>query len=142
MYFLACPGLTLNGRKYKQGDHCEYLPYVRPRRGEQGAEGSSLSHKVGTVRMVYRIKMEGPGPEWALFVSLLDRPELGYVHNMYEVATVREDTRLVGFNHNYSLHNHTLVHVDSITSKIKLVPHFNQTKRATHMCGIRIWLAR
>ena len=92
--------------------------------------------------MIYKLKMEGPGPESAVFVSLCDRPVEDKIYTMYVVRTVREDTRTLSFDHIHSNEQHTLIHVDSITSKIKLVPHYDVTKRTTHMCGIRMWYAR
>ena len=40
------------------------------------------------------------------------------------------------------LSSHTLIYIDSITTKVKLVPHSDDSKKNELMCGIAMWEAR
>lgn len=58
---------------------------------------------------------------------------------MFIVDTIREETERLGFKYEYLDDVHMMLHVDSITSKVMLVPHHESEKSATHMCGINMW---
>ena len=136
-------GVRINGRLFRQGDHCEYLPKV-PRRPNQpgvgGSLGSSVSHLIGTIGMFYRFKMIG-GDTPATFVSIKPRTLVERDRSMYIVSTVSDDTSVSGFKYVH-LEAHTLVHIDSITAKVKLVPHYDEAKCTDFMCAIRMWCVR
>ena len=139
-------GVWLNGRQYKQGDHCAYLPYVRPRyqrRGVGGHLGSSTSHRIGTIQMFYSLVMTGAPsrPRECQCVVVVDRPVKSLDHGMYITDSVRQDTEQVKFNYEPT-HTSTFIHVDSITHKVKLVPHYDKALKDTLMCGISMWSAR
>ena len=136
-------GVRINGRLFKQGDHCEFLPKVAQRRnvpGVGGLDGSSLSHCVATIGMFYRFNMVG-GESPALFVSVIRREQVCRENNMIVLNTVSNDTGLLGFSHVHSP-KHVLIHVDAITSKVKLVPHYDIAKRDNFMCAINMWSVR
>lgn len=136
----------MNGRQFKQGSHCSYLPRVRCRGnvpGVGGRLGASTSYMVGTVNMFYVFNMDGASPperpRTCTFASVTDRPVLGHVRSMFIVDTVSAETEKVGFKYEHLDGVHTMLHVDSITFKIMLVPHYDSDKSTTHMCGIPIW---
>ena len=136
-------GVTINGRKFRQGAHCEYLPKVVPRGnlpGPGGQEGSSQSHRVGTICLFYLFEMKG-GPSPEVFVSIKPRPILSRQRSMYIVANIKDDTSQPQFAHSHT-NDHTLIHIDSITGKIMLVPHYNVDESNTLMCAIKMWGVR
>ena len=143
---LLVAGVWLNGHQFKQGNHCVYLPRVSRRYNQQGAgglDGSSTSHRVATIGMFYTFIMHGGGDrsKRATFVSITDRPVKHKVRSMYIIDSVRCDTSLQRFGYVHSDAN-TLIFIDSITSKLKLVPHYLQSKQDELMCGIPMWDAR
>ena len=111
-------GVRINGRLFRQGDHCEYLPKVPRRHNQQGpggALGSSESHLIGTAGLFYKFDMVG-GDTPATFVSIKPRPLVGRDKSMYLVNTVCDDTSVSGFSYIH-MEEHTLLHLDSITAK-------------------------
>ena len=136
-------GVRINGRLFRQGDHCEYLVKVARRpnlAGVGGSLGSSTSHLIGTVGMFYRFNMVG-GDTPATFVSIKPRTVVGKDRSMYIVDTVSDDTAVSGFKYAH-MAGHMFIHIDSITAKVKLVPHYDEVKRAQFMCAIRMWCVR
>ena len=75
------------------------------------------------------------------FVAIKDRPVKRKIRSMYIVDSVREDTTMRGFKYEH-LSTHTLIYIDSITAKVKLVPHYDDSKKNELMCGIPMWEAR
>jgi hypothetical protein len=140
---LLIGGVRINGRLFRQGDHCEYLQKVQARGnlpGIGGLAGSSLSYELGTIELFYTVNMVG-GPSPATFVSVKPRPILSKERSMYIIATICQDTSLSKFAHVHTLAHH-LIHLDSITAKVKLVPHYDIAKQASLMCGINMWCVR
>jgi hypothetical protein len=141
---LLISGIRINGRLFKQGDHCEYLPRVVPRGNVPGVVGgllgSSTSHLIGTVGLFYRFEMDG-GPSPAVFVSVTPRLIKEKERSMYIIEGVIDDTRIRGFEHVHTKLLH-FMHIDSITAKVKLVPHYDLAKRTAFMCAIPMWYVR
>ena len=136
-------GVRINGRLFRQGDHCEYLLHVLPRGnlpGIGGLLGSSTSYSLGTIALFYRVPMVG-GPSPATFVSVKPRLIKEKERSMYIIDSICEDTSLSAFKHVHTLAHH-LIHVDSITAKVKLVPHYAVDKHDSLMCGIKMWCVR
>ena len=145
-------GVILNGRRYAQGSHCEYLPWVpvsyrnRARGiladGPGGWEGSSTSRKICTVHMFYTFNMQGPGPKRATFVAITDRPVLSRARSLSVISWAGERDLKPGFDFEMT-DGHELIHIDSITWKVKLAPHFNSDlATAGQACAIPIWESR
>ena len=136
-------GVWINGRHIRQGSHVEYVPVVARRfnaDGPGGLSGSSESHCVGTVRQFHVIAPLSPEVS-GVFVELTDRPVLEVYHSLRVISSLREDQRVHGFAHAYSEAN-TLLHVDAIVYKVKLVPHFDEHRRMSRMCCVRMWDVR
>ena len=149
-------GVILNGRQYKQGSHAEYLPVVRRRfnrPGPGGEEGSSESHRVATVHMFYHFTMQGSRPETvrggvtlkelpdeATFAIISDRAVRDKIRSMHIVDAVRDNATKPGFKFKTAA-EHTIIHIDSITAKVMIVPHFDTTQNHL-MCAIPMWIAR
>lgn len=134
-------GVMLNGHVYKQGDRCAYLARVAPRgnaEGVGGRLGSSESYKVGTIKMFYHF----PRTPSITFVDILDLPVRRKLRSLYIVAAQPAFPR--GFACNPVTATSTLYHIDSITSKVLLAPHYteDETEATTEMCGIPMWDAR
>ena len=133
------------------GDHIEYLPKVQ-RRGNRdgpgGREGSSTSHKLATLGMFYLVRMvgasgtTGPRPSTLILASVLCLPQVGQASGCRVVGTVRQDVHLEGWDHVHNTNKHTLIHVDSITGRVMLVPHYEERLRGTQMCVVPMWKAR
>ena len=77
----------------------------------------------------------------ATFVSIKPRTLVERDRSMYIVSTVSDDTSVSGFKYVH-MEGHTLVHIDSITAKVKLVPHYDEAKCTDFMCAIRMWCVR
>jgi hypothetical protein len=77
----------------------------------------------------------------ATFVSIKPRAVVGKDRSMYIVDTVSDDTTVTGFKYVH-MAGHMFIHIDSITAKVKLVPHYDEVKRIRLMCGIRMWCVR
>ena len=149
-------GVILNGRQYKQGSHAEYLPVVKRRgnlAGPGGEGGSSTSHRVATVHMFYHFTMQGSRPETyrggvtlkalpdeATFAIISDRVVHDKIRSMHIVDAVRDSATKPGFKFKTAA-EHTIIHIDSITAKVMLVPHFDATQNHL-MCAIPMWIAR
>ena len=139
-------GVWLNGRQYKQGDHCAYLPYIPPRyrrRGVGGHLGSSTSHRIGTILMFYTLSMTGAPsrPDQCHVLAIVDRRVKSLDHGMFIVDSVRQETEKLGFKFEPTPTT-TFIHIDSITHKVKLVPHYDEDHMEDLMCGISMWTAR
>jgi hypothetical protein len=135
MHCLAMTGgVKLNGRLYAQGAVVEYL--------ETAVEYQEhcVVRRLGTIGMFYHVRMEGPGQREALFVAVKDRPVTGKVRSMHITPTFVEDGSKPKFKFVLT-ESHLLLHVDSISAKVMLVPHFDHTLAATHMCGLKMWEA-
>lgn len=145
---IVLAGVRLNGRPYKQGNHCAYLPYVRRRGnlpGPGGREGSSQSHTLATIHLFYTFTLtdaRGSNATRATFASVEQRPVTGRIRSLYIIDSIKEETRLSSFTHVHDPSIHILVHVDSITHKVMFVPHFDSDQAETKMCGICMWSAR
>jgi hypothetical protein len=162
--FLMISGVWINGHRYQQGDSVAFMPVVSRR---FNLSDSLLSRNlVGTINMFYIVKNSGALDE--VYVSLSKRPILDMEGDLYIVDSVRPETWLPGFKFVHQRGQHVIVHVDAITAKILLVPHFDQqadeAKRqlkikelgknapvSEHpppcpsmelMCGIKMWDAR
>ena len=138
-------GLSLNGHTYQRGTHVEFLPYVRPRGnlgGVGGLLGSSESHRIGTILMLYTFTVHRHGKlyDTATFVEVADRPVLEKIRSLYNINSVAAE-HLPAAGGAYSGDNY-LIHVDAITAKVRLVPHFLPRLAATHMLAITMWEAR
>ena len=140
-------GVYLNGRRYSQGSVVEYLPRVRE---SNVRVGSSRSFRIGIINMFYVFYR---GDEQITFFSLSDLQIIEPYHSLYIIEKSRyEECRAYienrdnSVNRNFSfVHNssqHRVFHIDSITSKVHVVPHFNSEKRNDLMCAIRMWYAR
>lgn len=132
-------GVWMNGKHYKQGSHVLYLPLV-PTTQRNQAVGSSASYKIGTIRMIYSF---GIGQSQMSFVDIEPRPVLNRVRSLYVVKTLREETQ-TGFQviRNEGRVHKTLIHLDQVTNRIMLCPHFDEELRTTQQCGITMWEAR
>ena len=119
---------------------CEYLPRVSRRptlAGVGGMLGGSTSFKIGTIKMFYHFKI---GAVETTFVDILDHPVLEKVRGLYIIQKVPALQR--GSTKHPVTATSTIYHIDSITSKILLAPHFTPELMPTRMCGIRMWSAR
>lgn len=133
-------GVRLNGRPYKQGDHCEYIPLVRPRHnlaGPGGLEGSDSSRRIATINMFYAFEIENQAT--LHLVDLTDIPVEAHYRKMSIVSSVRAQRRLPGFD--FAHGSGTLIHIDAMSAKIMLVPHFEESQKDTMMIAIPIWEA-
>jgi hypothetical protein len=95
--------------------------------------------------MFYKVPMQGTSadyPKHFVVASVLVHPQLPRTHNLRIVASVRQDVQLQGWRHEHDPNVHTLIHVDSITSKVMFVPHFDKDKKTEQMCAIPMWRAR
>jgi hypothetical protein len=119
------------------------MPVVKRRHNAEGVgglDGSSLSHLVGTIMMFYTFCVTGLGaPVTATFVEIKRRPIEYKVRSLYIIQTIGvDDSLLKGLEHQFS-DDHVLVHVDSITHKLKVVPHFDAQYEDALMCAIPMW---
>lgn len=139
-------GVKLNGRGYEQGCYCKYAPRVRQRynlEGPGGLAGVVDSFKIGKVDMFYVVPMVGGQgrvrrPE--VFVAVADLPVTGRVRSLYEVNVPGVNVGDPGFEFELG-EDKSLMHIDSIVAKVKLVPHFDPGRTDT-MCAITMWEAR
>lgn len=138
-------GVRLNGRPYKQGDHCEYIPIVHRRGnnpGPGGLEGSDTSRRIATINMFYAVRVQDNGEQRDVhLVDLTDIPVGGFYRKLSIVSsdTVRAQRRLPGLNFQHG--SGTLFHIDAISAKVMLVPHFDDSKKDSLMIAIPIWEA-
>ena len=127
-------GLTLNGRKLSQGDTCEYLPIV--------SDSQPAEYRLGVINMFYKFATSSNTDGYQILVDITQKPVLSKVRSLYVVAREARDTQLKRFTHTYTRSTHALIHIDWITHKIFLAPHFDEALRATQMCGIPMWEMR
>jgi hypothetical protein len=133
-------GVLLNGRKYKQGDRCEYLPRVVRHHGSHGIGGDlggSMSHLIGTIKMFYHFDING---QRTTFVDILDHPILRKDRSMYIIAYTPQ--LLMGRSAHPVTAASTIYHIDAITSKVLLAPHYTPELKHREMCAITMWEAR
>jgi hypothetical protein len=137
-------GVRLNGRPFKQGDCCVYLPTVRARGnlpGVGGRDGVATSHRIGLINMFYTFTV----PQGDVtFVSIYTLPT---IHKLRDLYVTNKFVRLVqpglAFDYDEVDHvNNVLIHIDSISSKLFITPHFDPAQRRHFMCGIPMWDAR
>jgi hypothetical protein len=116
------------------------LPKVARRgnaEGIGGRLGASESHKIGTIKMFYHFDVAGVR---TTFVDIDDHPILHKVRSLFIIDTVEALQRGRDL---YPAHRHsTIFHIDAITSKVLLAPHFDPALSATKMCAISMWEAR
>lgn len=130
-------GVVLNGREYQQGDACAFFPYVRPRGnrdGVGGRRGNVDSAKVGIINMFYIF-------ESTILVDLTVLPLVEKCRSLFIVQNRYVQPR-VQFKQVYkfmSAVDRLVMHVDSISCKVHLAPHFSDTAL---LCGIPMWDAR
>ena len=146
---LMVAGVNINGRPYEEGCVCEYLPYV-PRRGNAagigGRDGASKSFALGMVHAFYVFAFSAADVETSPEnqVILVDMSNLPIIDTARSLYVLRQPENFV----HHGLQNMTkrasavdqaLMHIDCITNKVHLVPHFSL---ADHVCGVRMWEAR
>ena len=88
---------------------------------------------------------EFPEPDVAgryLLVQITPIPLLGKVRGVYELQKTAPPIKHGFAPLSYEDDRIEFIHVDSITHKIKIVPHFDDSKQADLMCGLRIWETR
>lgn len=131
-------GIYLNGRHFKQGDYCEYLPTV-PRRGNV-AEGSSSFYRLARIECFYVVRFGGVEVP---LVQITDLPILGSVRSLRVISKPEPMPRPGWDTYKHILQaavaDVELIHIDSITHKVFLAPHFDSEDE---MCAIRMWEAR
>jgi hypothetical protein len=98
---------------------------------------------------IYLDYFDGEDPQRALFVEIIDRPIIGKSEDttfcegsLKIIDSIREDTRNLGFKTLGLSPGSTVLHVDSVAYKIKVVPHYLPELAATQMCCLRMWAAR
>ena len=135
-------GVFLNGREYKQGDVCEYLPWVARRGNADGAggrAGSSEAHQLCKVNYFIVCQIERRS---IVLVHVTPVPILAKERSVYIVpkqipTPPRKFKDLVSaFGCTTTTH---FLHIDSITSKIHVTPHFNNPE---WMCALCMFEAR
>lgn len=145
-YLKLTAGVVLNGRDYEQGCYCKYAPHVRPRynhEGPGGLAGVVESFRIGRVDMFYVVFMpggRGPVRRREVFVAITDVPVTGRVRSLYEVNVTGVGVGTRGFEFELGA-DQSLMHIDSIVAKVKLVPHFDPGRIDT-MCAVTMWEAR
>ncbi len=141
-------GVSLNGRAYSQGSVCEYLPRVS-RSLQNRVVGSSTSHRLGYINMFYRVYLKRRGDTGVnrrvrseVFVDITDIPIIRKERGICIVSSIQRRVCQAGLRRKYDPTKGTVMHVDSVTSKVMLAPHYNPSLRNEYMCGIKMWLAR
>jgi hypothetical protein len=129
-YTLLSSGLLVNGRKLKSQDHIEYLPFVNRRTLHCRQVGSTEAYCVGTIERFHVFHL-GTDQELVL-VELIDRPIRGMIRSLYVVDSITDHVEGVASRKKF-------VHIDSVTARIRLVPHFDDPDLA---CAIRFWETR
>jgi hypothetical protein len=121
-------------------DRIEYLPRVKRMYnlpGVGGLDGASTSHLIGTIKMFYHFDVGGVKNT---FVDILNHPFNRKEGRMYILPTVLS---LVQGKHMHPIiPTSRLYHIDSVTSKVIFVPHYNPPDSSTQMCGIPMWESR
>jgi hypothetical protein len=130
-------GVVLNGREYQQGDACVFFPVVVPRGnrdGVGGRRGNADSAKVGIINMFYIF-------DGTILVDVTVLPLVEKYRSLYIVENKEVQPR-VQFKAVYtfmSAVDRLVIHVDAISCKVHLAPHFANTAL---LCGIPMWDAR
>lgn len=78
-------GVSINGRKYKFGDHVQYTDLVNRNLNRNREAGNAAAFKVGTVNRFYTF--DTPSGAQAGFVELTDRPVLETSRSMSALCT-------------------------------------------------------
>jgi len=138
-------GVRLNGREYRQGDVVKLLPRVVPRGnqdGPGGREGSSTSYQIGSIHMFYSVVLDND--EVCTFVHVTTHPQIDRFRSLYVLEKFDQTAFRVGLGDDEVevSPEGQFVHVDSITSKVLVVPHFDEDKWETSVCAITMWEAR
>jgi hypothetical protein len=88
--------------------------------------------------MFYHFDVEGQS---TTFVDIMDHPLIIKERSMYIIESTLALQR--GNHHVHPVTtNSTIYHIDAITSKVLLVPHYSHLLKDTQMCAIRMWEAR
>lgn len=131
-------GVYLNGRQFKQGDYCEYLPTI-PRRDNM-VDGSSTSYRLARIECFYVVRV---GAEEIPLVQIFDLPILSEIRSLRVTPKPDPMARPGWETWKHILHaavaDVKLVHIDAVTHKVFLAPHFTNEHQ---MCAIRMWEAR
>jgi len=98
---------------------------------------------VGTIQLFYVCKLTDDNnvTREEVFVAIRERPLVERDRTLYIVNTVADDTNQPGFTYEYDSSVDKIVHLDSITDRIMLVPHYKKDFADTLMCGIVMWPA-
>ena len=140
-------GVLLNGHKYRRDSVCEYVPRVQRRgnvEGVGGRDGSSTSHLIGVINNFFVLEF-GSVPVQITLVSITPLRICARIRSMYVVERAEGLARppsldkIDEFVTSMQSNIHTIIHVDSITAKVHLAPHFED---ADLMCALRMWAAR
>jgi len=84
--------------------------------------------------------MEGSRQE--IFFAVRNRPVVGHFRDMRFVESVAGDTAEPGWGYVYDPGVDTILHIDSITARVMIVPRYGVNESEGLMCGIKMWLAR
>jgi hypothetical protein len=106
--------------------------------GVGGRDVAAQSHLIGTIKMFYHF--DDLGGQQHTFVDIANHHIIEKIRSMYIVDTCL--TLRTGFNHHPILAESTIIHIDAITSKVLLVPHFAPEYKDVRMCAIPMWEAR
>ena len=112
------------------------MPHIN-RRLVQGADDLP-TRLIGTVVMFYTFSMRGRGEPSATFVELVPRAIVRMERSIY-VLTPFPPYRPQGFSIDFNNEN-VLVHIDSLTDKIKIVPALDDAPDT--LSGITMWESR
>jgi hypothetical protein len=123
-------GVSINGKKYAQGDHIEFYPRVRRRGnadGVGGRDGNIGSSLLGTVNMFYTFGHKTNDAQ--TFVEITPLPITDRIRDLFEIdAIARSEARLNGFARVPSGPT-TMIHVDAVAFQVKVVPHFSNENK-------------
>lgn len=121
-------GVVLNGRKYAQGSHVEY---VVPSQNPSG--NSTPTYHIGTILCFYVIYNVDRPKRNIVFVSVKERPVKRKISSMY-VLDLLEATPP-------SSPDDVLLHVDSVSCRVHVVPHMDVSNKS-EVVAIRVWDSR
>jgi hypothetical protein len=128
-------GVSLNGRVYRQGDACEYLPLGRRAGG---------AHHIGVINMFYQIcffSPDGRTSRFEIMVDVTNVPVQAKERSMYIIPSIPRRVKQLGFLHVCGSGDSDVLHVDTITAKVQLAPHYSPERRDNLMCALRMWEA-
>ena len=105
---------------------------------------SSESYLVGTIKLFYVCTLtDDKGIQRKeVFVAVRKRPIIDRDRSLYIVNTVSTDTNQPVFKYEFDVSTDIILHLDSITDRLMLVPHYDKDHADTLMCGIVMWAAR